>query len=74
MCPHCESASNGDFDGLRELVANVQKNTYLCSCRHCGALWMGHAYTPQLMLELAPTEAAQEFPEWRYPTEPPHHK
>jgi hypothetical protein len=65
MCATCAKAESGDWEGLHELAANSLRHTYLCGCPLCGALWMGHAYTPQLMLELTPEEAAAEFPHWR---------
>ena len=65
MCSLCEKASGGNFYGLDELAANRPRSIYLCSCPHCGTLWMGHGYTPQLMLELTEQQAAAEFPEWR---------
>jgi hypothetical protein len=64
MCSICAKAENGDFDGLDELAVNAPRNTYLCGCPHCGTLWMGHAYTPQLMIELSVEVAAVEFPGW----------
>ena len=66
MCSICGKAASGDWHGLDELVANEPRHTYLCGCPRCGALWMGHGFTPQLMLELAPAEAAEEFPDWRH--------
>jgi hypothetical protein len=64
MCSVCEKAGNGDWVGLDELAANAPRCTYLCSCPKCGALWMGHGCMPQLMLELTPAEAVEEFPNW----------
>lgn len=68
MCSICEKSAGGDFDGLDELAANVPRSTYLCRCPHCGALWMGHAYTPQLMIELTGAVASAEFPGWDRPS------
>jgi len=65
MCSKCEKASNGHWEGLDELVANAPKNTYLCQCPHCGALWAGYAFTPQIMYEFSPSEAAENFPAYR---------
>jgi hypothetical protein len=65
VCSLCEKACGGDFYDLDELAANGPRCAYLCNCPHCGALWMGHAYTPQLMVELTEQEAAAEFPEWK---------
>jgi hypothetical protein len=67
VCPSCAKSAGGDFDGLEELAANEPRHTYLCRCPRCGALWMGHGYTPQLMIELLAEEAAVEFPEWNQP-------
>lgn len=64
MCINCAKSSGGDFEGLDELAVNEPRHTYLCRCSDCGALWMGHAYTPQVMIELTPEEAKVEFPEW----------
>jgi len=64
MCSLCEKAGDGDYDGLGTLAANGSRCTYLCGCLHCGALWMGHAFTPQLMVELTEQAAAAEFPGW----------
>jgi hypothetical protein len=67
MCSDCEKAGSGDFNGLDELAENAPRATYLCGCPRCGALWMGHGYTPQLMIELTSVEAAEEFPNWQQP-------
>ena len=65
MCAICLKSRSGDFEGLDELAANESKHTYLCGCPHCGTLWMGHGFSPQLMMELTRAEAATEFPTWR---------
>ena len=65
MCPACSKSSDGDFAGLDELAVDEPRNTCHCGCPRCGALWMGHGHTPQIMLELTLAEAAAEFPSWQ---------
>ncbi len=62
MCAACEKTRNGDFEGLDEIIANEKQHTYLCRCTRCGALWMGHAFTPQLFIEVNTKEAEDAFP------------
>ncbi len=65
MCPKCEKARNGDWEGLDELAANAPKHTYLCQCPHCGQLWGGWAFSPQVMYEFTPADAVECFPDWQ---------
>lgn len=71
MCSACSKAGDGDWEGLDELAANSSRSTYLCGCPCCGSLWMGHGYTPQLMLELTVEEAQEAFPDWQGPNPTP---
>jgi hypothetical protein len=65
MCTICEKSVAGAWDGLIDLGLHAPEypNSYLMQCPHCSAYWMGHGFTPHLMLELTRAEAADVFRE-----------
>jgi hypothetical protein len=75
MCSNCEKSGGGDCNGLNDLGldAPLYPNSYLMECPVCGAFWMGHGFTPQLMMELTPEEAAEVFPGWQGSVWPKKH-
>ena len=66
VCSTCATSEGGFTEALTSLGVSAPKypKSYLAMCRNCSALWMGHGYEPQFMLELSQADASEIFPNW----------